>query len=95
MDTTGGKGRPTNLYDKFVATRDERFQAYADQALLDQGIDPTQLGADSKDTHHNYTFGAELHFKQNYTFGFEQNYTFGAELHSCVEITCIFYSCGH
>ena len=48
MDTTGGKGRPTNLYDKFVATRDERFQAYADQALLDQGIDPTQLGADWK-----------------------------------------------
>ena len=43
-----------------------------------------------EDTHHNYTFGAELHFKQNYTLGFEQNYTFGAELHSCVEITCIF-----
>ena len=48
-----------------------------------------RVSVQMRDSHHNYTFGAELHFEQNYTFGFEQNYTFGAELHSCVEITCI------
>ena len=47
MDMTGGKGKPTNLYDRFgEGTKDERFQVFADQALLDQGIDPTQLDAD-------------------------------------------------
>jgi outer membrane protein TolC len=35
-----------------------------------------------RDSHQSDTFGAELHFEQNHTFGFEQNYTFGAELHS-------------